>query len=77
MLVQVIETCTVVIDVAGVAIIFGGVGIGLASFVAIPFSRNAGANMIQAIAQLRNKVGTFILFGLEILIASDIARTVV
>lgn len=64
-LVTVNETWIRIIDVAGIGIIFLGVGLGLAGFASVPFSRNARADMFQTIARLRCTVAAYILFGLE------------
>lgn len=66
------------IDLAGIGVIFWGVGVGLVGFVAALLPHGDGqANLFEAVARTRCKVGTYILLGLEILIASDIAQTVI
>ena len=77
MLVQVIEVLARVVDLVGIGVIFWGVGVGLVGFVSALLPRNKGTNLPQAISRIRCKVGTYTLLGLEILIASDIAKTVI
>ena len=77
MLAHAIETLARFVDIAGIGIIFWGVGVGLVGLVSIPLRRQEGTDLFQAIARIRCKVGTYMLLGLEVLIASDIAETVI
>jgi uncharacterized membrane protein len=77
MLIQVVEVLARVVDLVGIGVIFWGVGAGLVGFVSAHMQRSKGITVLQAIAQARCKIGTYILFGLEILIASDIAQTII
>ena len=63
-----------VVELAALGVIFWGAGVGLVGFVAAQFSRPA---RIEAIARVRCRVGAYLLLGLEILIASDIAQTAI
>ncbi len=77
MLGQVIQGLALAVDLVGIGIIFWGVGAGLVGFVSTQLPRNKGTNFPQEISRIRCKVGTYTLLGLEILIASDIAKTVI
>lgn len=78
MLLEGIEFLARAIDLAGIGIIFWGVGAGLVGFVATLLPRRSErTSLLQSIAHIRCKVGTYILLGLEIMIASDIAQTVI
>jgi len=74
---QVVETLARIVDFVGIGIIFWGVGAGLVDFVSAQLRRSKATDLFQAITRVRCKVGTFMLLGLEILIASDIAETVI
>jgi len=74
--IQVIEIAARVVELVGIGVIFWGVGVGVVGFVAAHLHRNNGS-LLHAIARVRCKLGVHLLLGLEILIASDIADTVV
>ncbi len=67
-----IETVGKAIDLVGVGVII--VGIALASALAVPRLRTAGADV--AFRSYRQGIGKAILLGLEFLVAADIIRTV-
>ena len=77
MSVEVMGVLARVVDVAGIGIIFWGVGVGLVGFLFTLVRSREGTSFFQAHAQIRCKVGTYLLLGLEILIASDVAETVI
>ena len=76
-MVQVIEVATRIVEFLGIGVIFWGVGVGLVGFVSAQLPRNNGTSPLHAIIRVRGKLGVYLLLGLEILIASDIAATVI
>ncbi len=74
---QLIEVVARIVDILGISIIFWGIGVGLVAFVSGQLPRNRETDSFHAIARIRCKVGSYMLLGLEILIGSDIAQTVI
>ena len=74
---DVIEILARVVDCAGIAVVLWGVGVGLVGFVSTLIPRRGETSFFQDIAHVRCKAGAYLLLGLEILIASDIAQTVI
>lgn len=75
MLSAAIETAATLVDLAGIAVVLWGAGGGVVGLVAAHVSKGSGGDALRALGRLRCQVGSHILLGLEILIASDVART--
>ncbi len=77
MLKQAIEFLAHLADIIGIAVIFWGVAVGLLGFISMQLPRKKETDILKATSMLRCKIGANILLGLEILIAADIAQTVI
>lgn len=75
-IVHVLENVAVLIDLIGVAIILYGFVISLIGFIAGEVRRFGTGESILACQSIRLKLGTYILLGIEFMIASDIVHTV-
>ena len=65
-----------VIGIVGIVVIIWGLLVGLVEFVQIEYKRFRGRNICTQREHLRHHIGSYLLLGLEILIAADIVRTV-
>jgi uncharacterized membrane protein len=74
---QAIEFLAHLADYVGIVVIFWGVVVGFVGFISLQLPSRKERDFLQATAKLRCKIGTYLLLGLEILIASDIAQTVI
>ena len=74
---ELIEVLARIVDILGISVIFWGIGVGLVAFVSSQLPRNRRSDPFQATARIRCTVGSYMLLGLEILIGSDIAQTVI
>ncbi len=68
---------TLGIGLIGVFVIVWGVAIGLKGFLAMERHRSKGSDECQDIEVLRRNLGSYLLLGLEFLIAADIVHTIV
>lgn len=66
-----------VISIISVAVVVYGTAIAFAKFVLNEFMRIGGKFSIHQLRVLRANFGTYLLFALELLIASDIMKTIV
>ena len=74
---QLLHILTLGIALIGVLIIIWGVLTGLRGFLLMEFRRVKGADDCMAIETLRRDLGSYLLLGLEFLIAADIVNTIV
>lgn len=65
------------IGVAGVAVIAWGVVLALAEFVRLEYNRFHGEDICRPREILRHHLGSYLLLGLELLIAADIIATII
>jgi uncharacterized membrane protein len=75
-LVHVLENIAVIIDLIGVAIILYGFVVSLIAFLGGEARRLRSGGSILACHKVRLELGTYILLGIEFMIASDIIHTV-
>ncbi len=76
-LVEALETLAEAIDVIGVIIVLYGFVLGLVGLIKVEFRSWIGADLIaEGHQKIRLKLGTYILLGIEFMIASDIIATV-
>ena len=61
----------------GIGVIVWGVVSGLKGFLQMEFHRNKDSDVCQDIGLLRRNLGSYLLLGLEFLIAADIVNTIV
>lgn len=76
-LVQPLETIAVLIDLIGIAIIFYGFALSLVRFLALEARRLSAGGGSAHCQSVRLTLGTYILLGIEFMIASDIVHTVI
>jgi uncharacterized membrane protein len=72
-----LETLASVIDLIGIAIILWGFGRALIDFVSAELKRFRDPDNLICMQHVRLVLGTYILVGIEFMIASDIIQTVV
>ena len=72
-----VEIAAYAVDLLGILIILLGFVVGMAGFVTILFKSHGTREGYEAIQHARFRLGTYLLFGLELLIISDILRSVV
>ncbi len=73
---NIIEMIVQVIGWAGVGIITWGVLLAIFRFIRLESRRFGGANICKARELLRHHLGSYLLLGLEFLVAADIIQTV-
>ena len=73
----VLHYVSLTIGVIGIVIICWGVLLGLLDFLHIEFDRIRGENIRNRRYLLRHHLGSYLLVGLEFLIAADVVRTVI
>ena len=74
---QFLHYLTLGIGLIGILVIVWGVVLGLKDFLLMEFHRSKGSDECQAIGLLRRNLGSYLLLGLEFLIAADIVNTIV
>lgn len=67
---------SLIIGIVGIVIICWGVLLGLLSFIRIEYDRLRGKNIRNRRYLLRHHLGSYLLLGLEFLIAADVVRTI-
>ena len=72
-----LEMLSSVIDLIGIAIILWGFGRALIAFAAAEWKRLRDPTNLGCLHQVRMDLGTYILVGIEFMIASDIIQTVI
>ena len=74
---QLLHFLTLSIGLVGVAVIVWGVVSGVKGFLLMEFRRSKNSDVCQSIGLLRRNLGSYLLLGLEFLIAADIVNTIV
>ena len=64
------------IGIVGIVVIIWGLLVSTVEFILMEFKRFRGKNICNQREHLRHHLGSYLLLGLEILIAADIVRTV-
>ena len=64
------------IDIVGVGILLIGVAVGLTGFVAALIKHRGGSDRYWFLQRARCRLGTYLLFGLELMIVSDVIHSV-
>lgn len=78
MLMDIVDILIAVIDTSSVLVILGGFSYAIVMFVSIIFLFGISTEKgLQQIGELRRKLGVYLLFALELLIAWDIIQTVI
>ena len=77
MLKEIMDVITLVIGIVGVAVILWGVAITLVSLVGLELKRLQGVNICKKREHIRHHLGSYLLLGLELLVAADVAHTIV
>lgn len=73
---DILKTLTQFIGMIGVIIISWGVLSGLIQFIRLEIQRARGLNVCRHREMLRHHLGSYLLLGLEFLIAADVVHTV-
>ena len=74
---EVINYLSIGIGIAAVSVICWGVLLGLIKFVRLEIQRARGINICHQRELLRHHVGSYLLLGLEFLIAADVIHTLI
>jgi len=72
-----LETAAVLVDLIGIAIIFYGFGLSLVRFTLFETRIWSARNKHGSLRDVRLTLGSYILLGIEFMIASDIVHTVI
>ena len=73
---QIINFISIAIGISAVSIICWGVLLGLIKFVKLEIKSTRGINICHQRELLRHHLGSYLLLGLEFLIAADIIHTI-
>jgi uncharacterized membrane protein len=73
----IINYIAVSIGIGAVSVICWGVLLGLIEFVKLEIQRTGGIHICHQREMLRHHLGSYLLLGLELLIAADIVHTVI
>ena len=73
----VLQYVALAIAYVGVAVIVWGALIGIIAFICAELGRFRGADTIHPVENLRLRFGSYLLLGLEFLIAADVIKTIV
>ena len=73
---EILEITVLIIGLIGCIVIGWGVAIAVVSLVRLEASRLAGSKVCKGREVLRHHFGSYILLGLEFLIAADIVKTI-
>lgn len=71
-----LEFSAVIVDLVGVVVVLIGFGVGAVGFVMASIKSHHRADQYAAIQHARCSLGSYLLFGLELMIVSDVLRTV-
>ncbi len=74
---EIINYIAIGIGIGAVSVICWGVLLGLIKFVKLEIQRTRGINICHQREMLRHHLGSYLLLGLEFLIAADIIHTVI
>jgi uncharacterized membrane protein len=74
---EIVDNISKILGAAAIAVICWGVVTGLIEFVKLEIGRQRGANTCHQRELLRHHLGSYLLLGLEILIAADIVHTLI
>ncbi len=74
--IDVLDWLTLSIDIVGVAVITWGVALSFARLLALETQRLKGVNICEARDLLRHHLGSYLVLGLEFLIAADVVHTI-
>lgn len=74
---QILHYVSLIIGIAGIVIICWGVFLGLLDFICIEYDRLRGTHIRNRGYLLRHNLGSYLLVGLEFLIAADVVRTII
>jgi len=72
----ILDYVALVIGIAGIAVITWGVVLGIVEFIGLEYQRLKRQNICRRREELRHHVGSYLLLGLEFLIAADIIHTI-
>jgi uncharacterized membrane protein len=73
----VLHYVSLIIGIIGIVIICWGVCLGLLHFIRIEYDRLQGINIRNRRYILRHHLGSYLLLGLEFMIAADVVRTII
>ena len=73
---EILARISSIIGIAGIAVIIWGLLVAVVEFVLMEYRRVRGKNICRTRENLRHHLGSYLLLGLEILIAADIVHTV-
>ena len=74
---EIINYIAISIGIGAVSVICWGVLLGLIKFVKLEIQRTRGINICHQREMLRHHLGSYLLLGLEFLIAADIIHTII
>ena len=74
---EIINYIAIGIGIGAVSVICWGVLLGLIKFVKLEIQRTRGINICHQRDMLRHHLGSYLLLGLELLIAADIVHTII
>ena len=74
---KVVNFVSIVVGAAAVSLICWGVFVSLVEFVRLEIQRHKGANTCYQRELLRHHLGSYLLLGLEVLIAADVIHTLI
>lgn len=72
---QILETTVTLINLFGIMIVFWGFVVAAIAFIRMKLHRHAIVYFLKEANEIRAVLGTYILFGLEFMIAGDIIHT--
>lgn len=75
LLYQILETTVTLINLFGIMIVFWGFVVAAIAFIRMKLHRHAVVYFLKEANEIRAVLGTYILFGLEFMIAGDIIHT--
>lgn len=75
LLYQILETTVTLINLFGIMIVFWGFVVAAIAFIRMKLHRHAIVYFLKEANEIRAVLGTYILFGLEFMIAGDIIHT--
>ena len=73
----ILHSVSLIIGIIGIVIVCWGVLLALLDFIRIEYDRLRGRNIRNRRYLLRHHLGSYLLLGLEFLIAADVVRTII